>query len=381
VSTPVVVVGAGVAGLSAALAVASLGVDVLVLESRRTNATVDRGDVLQPGIVPVLERIGAREAIDARDPLLFGWFRILDAGGRVQLCANTVERLGHGQFFRSLHHREILAGLEQAARSSGRVEIRIGDHVTGTLLRRGRVVGVRSVSGDHLATLTVVAAGGHAHFGDQIVGQARIQHYGSAFVNARVATDLGDRDAASYVLGPRGATVLVPLPGNEFRVGLQLREVDLRQLSMPGFFEAECASRYRPLADTAVAVLERPRTYRLGRTVRRRWAGQGIVVVGDAAHQVHPVGGQGMNLAIRDASCLAHILSQLSCWDDTGLDDVLQRYAATRRSAVGPVQNLTHRLGRTADRRISGSRLGGFGMRHMPKTVLRHVVDMMLDVR
>ena len=115
--------------------------------------------------------------------------------------------------------------------------------------------------------------------------------------------------------------------------------------------------------------------------MRQRWVGEGIAIVGDAAHQVHPVGGQGMNLAIRDAVCLTHSLTRSASWDADSVDDALQCYSAIRRRAVRPVQALTHVLGHTADQRLSGLRLGYFGLRHMPETLMRGVVDVMLDVR
>jgi len=88
------VVGGGIAGLSAALALAREGFESRLFESRTANDSVDRGDVLQPGILPVLESLGAFAAIMDRNPLRFHWFRILDADGRVHFEANTIALLG-----------------------------------------------------------------------------------------------------------------------------------------------------------------------------------------------------------------------------------------------------------------------------------------------
>jgi 2-polyprenyl-6-methoxyphenol hydroxylase-like FAD-dependent oxidoreductase len=381
VTEEIIVVGGGIAGLSAALALAREGFESRLFESRTANESVDRGDVLQPGILPVLESLGAFAAIMDRNPLRFHWFRILDADGRVHFEANTIALLGADRYFLSLRHTEILAAFEQAVRATGHVDIRMGDRAISPVLDGGRVAGVRTKSGEHRAALTVIAAGANSRLTDEIFGEATIHRYRSAFYNGRVAAATGYADAACYVLGPRGATVLVPLPGKQQRVGIQLCPDDLPQLSSPGYFESECGVRFHPFADARPTLFERPRMYRLRRTKRPRWAVPGAVLVGDAVHQVHPIGGQGMNLAIRDACGLAGLIRDVPKRDRTAIDDATLRYSAVRAEAVRPVQSLTHVLGVTADNRVARSRLTLLGLRHSPKALRRRVLAAMLDVR
>ena len=143
----IIVVGGGIAGLSVALALARAGFESRLFESRSANDTVDRGDVLQPGILPALESIGALGAIVDRNPLRFHCFRILDAHNRVHFEANIIATSGVDRNFLSLRHSEILAAFEQAVRATGRVEIRKGDRVNHPVLCGARVAGVRARSG------------------------------------------------------------------------------------------------------------------------------------------------------------------------------------------------------------------------------------------
>jgi 2-octaprenyl-6-methoxyphenol hydroxylase len=68
-------------------------------------------------------------------------------------------------------------------------------------------------------------------------------------------------------------------------------------------------------------------------------------LVGNAAHQLHPVAGQGFNLGLRDAACLADLINQLnSTQNDPGSVALLNEYANTRKADHQRVINFTNSL-------------------------------------
>ena len=84
--------------------------------------------------------------------------------------------------------------------------------------------------------------------------------------------------------------------------------------------------------------------YPLGLSLAERWTLPRLALAGDAAHGIHPLAGQGLNLGLRDVAALAEVLAEARRrGEDVGAADVLARYA--------PLATVRHRLARRGDRR------------------------------
>jgi 2-octaprenyl-6-methoxyphenol hydroxylase len=79
--------------------------------------------------------------------------------------------------------------------------------------------------------------------------------------------------------------------------------------------------------------VEGPRfSYPLSLQLAERWTAPRIALLGDAAHAIHPIAGQGLNLGLKDAAALAEVLADAArLGEDVGAQAVLERYAAWRR--------------------------------------------------
>jgi len=81
-----------------------------------------------------------------------------------------------------------------------------------------------------------------------------------------------------------------------------------------------------------IKVLDRPRAFPLGYFVARSFIGQRLALVGDAAHVIHPIAGQGLNMGLRDVAALAEVIVDAARLGmDPGQADVLERYQRWRR--------------------------------------------------
>jgi 2-octaprenyl-6-methoxyphenol hydroxylase len=96
-------------------------------------------------------------------------------------------------------------------------------------------------------------------------------------------------------------------------------------------FHAELEQRFGLHLGEAKA-LDRPRAFPLGYFVARSFVGQRLALVGDAAHVIHPIAGQGLNMGLKDIAALAEVIVDAARLGiDLGQADVLERYQRWRR--------------------------------------------------
>ena len=136
-----------------------------------------------------------------------------------------------------------------------------------------------------------------------------------------------------------------PLPGHSFALVWSVpddRARDLLALDAAGFeaqlmLASEGAAGELKLASARAA-------WPLMRAQASAWCGPGWVLLGDAAHVLHPLAGQGLNLGLADVLALTRVIEQRETWRDLGDEKLLRRYARERAAPTWAMGQVTDGL-------------------------------------
>jgi 2-octaprenyl-6-methoxyphenol hydroxylase len=337
----VLIAGAGLAGLTAAIAFAEAGFDVVScgaderLAQGRTVAMLDRS-------VAYLRSLGLWAAIEA-DAAPMRALRLVDDTGALFpprpvefLCSE----IGLETFGWNVENDRMADALSlRAARTPG-VE-RMGRAVTAYDLSGDRAL-ARLDDGRLVAAALVVGADGRASPARRAAGlEARAHRYPQSALTALISHRLPHRDFSTEFHTRCGPFTLVPLPA---------RETAPNRSSLVWVMSGEEARRREAFDDAALArEIERQARSILGamrlegrrgvfpmvRQVVPRITAERLALVGDAAHAFPPIGAQGLNLGLRDVEAIVALsVEARTGGSDIGGPEVLRRYERARRSDI-----------------------------------------------
>jgi 2-octaprenyl-6-methoxyphenol hydroxylase len=234
-------------------------------------------------------------------------------------------------FAHMVENHRVVAALTRRASADG-VELR-ADAVRGIAVRGDRIDATLSDDSVVSARLVVAADGARS----AIREACGIQSFGWDYEQSGIVTTVEhERDhdgrAEEHFL-PAGPFAILPLKGRRSSIVWteQASEAErIVALSDPEF-HVELERRFGLKLGEIKAVGPR-RAFPLGLSVARSFAGERVALVGDAAHVIHPIAGQGLNLGLRDVAALAEAVADAARLGlDIGGADVLDRYQRWRR--------------------------------------------------
>jgi 2-octaprenyl-6-methoxyphenol hydroxylase len=359
----VVIAGAGFAGLALAIALRQgLGADFNVVLADPALARPPREDArasaIAAGARRLLETIGAWSAVADAQPILdmvVTDSRLGDAVKPVFLTfAGEVEP---GEpFAHMVENGRLMAALAAKAREVG---VTLRASAIESFAVEGERVSIHCSDGVLTAGLLVAADGARSRLREL----AGIPTFGWSYAQAAIVCTIAhERDhggrAEEHFL-PAGPFAILPLTGRRSSIVWteEAREAERIAALTDDLFHAELEERFGlHLGDIAV---EGPRrVHALGLTVARAFVTERLALVGDAAHVIHPIAGQGLNLGLRDVAALAEtIVDAARLGLDIGAAHVLERYQRWRRFDTMAMGIATDGLNRLFSNRSDALRL------------------------
>jgi 2-octaprenyl-6-methoxyphenol hydroxylase len=260
-------------------------------------------------------------------------------------------------FAHMIENRFLIAALEAKAKDAG-----VGLHAcaVGNVAREGAHATVELANGPSLAARLVVAADGAR---SSIRERAGIAVHGWDYGQSAIVTnvtherDHGSRAEEHFL--PAGPFAMLPLKGRRSSiVWTESTGEAERIVGLPDdAFHAELERRFKLHLGEITAVSAR-RVHPLGFFVARAFIGERLALVGDAAHLIHPIAGQGLNMGLKDVAALAEVIVDAARLGlDPGLTSVLDRYQRWRRFDTMTMGLATDGLNRLFSNRSSALRL------------------------
>lgn len=361
-SYDVVIVGAGMGGLILAEALARKGYRSAILERQPKFLPLPRGEVLQPNGLRILDQLGLLEEIKAAGPYLNYVFHFSRVGGP-RLCTIDYRMLPQPYQYTLIMLPEILMRVLLKRISDNKdIQIYWGADFQGLLREGNRVVGVQarhyssgqpSGGGTHgqqiklMAPVVIGADGVYSRVREEMGVRYRLKSYRHGYLTMLLKRPEGFGAEGRYYVGRKTILGLFPVSNSclyLFYLIPASRQPMPDPGRQPGELEAlkKAISDIDPVVEDALGAITGwgQVTYMpCGRVKAARWVGDGVALIGDAAHAMNPHVSQGRNQALEDALVLSEVIAECFRRGDFSAG-ALSAYESTRRRTVELLQRL-----------------------------------------
>ncbi len=344
----IVIVGGGFTGMTLALALKAGGFDPILLDKAKPENHLKKGEdgrafALAPASLDLYQTLGLREKLlSFCEPVQ----HILTSDGHVQ---DDLGLKSSGPF--SLHFSAREEGRDKAGALGFMIETYnlhkiLTEQIAHARIHRlapAHMIGMTPTpssiqchleDGRRIETSLLLAADGRS---SRVRRQAGFSTHSWSYHQRAFVTTLKheyDHQGVAYEhCLPSGTFALLPLQGRRSSLVWAEKEDGAAALEALGeeVFSEELRRRMGNILGK-VEVIAPLRHYPLGFQIAERYYTSRLALVGDAAHSVHPLAGQGFNLGLRDIDALVNILTQARrLGEDYGSPSVLRRYEQERR--------------------------------------------------
>lgn len=331
----VIIVGAGAVGATLALALARQRCRVLLLDNRPGPAQFPGDDYagfvvsLNRASSAILARLGVWDRIAGHRVSPYGAMELWDATGSGRTRFDSTD-IGEPMLGHFVEPALVEAALHEALAAEPQVELR-WDTAPAALEAESDAACLTLADETRLhAALVVGADGSRSHLRALAGIGVREYDYGQQALVCHFTTELSHGAVARQRFLPGGPVAMLPMADGRchlawFRPPAEAEEL----LALDDAAFCVALSEATDYALGAVIAATPRRSFPVVRRHAVQYVGQRVALVGDAAHVIHPLAGQGLNLGLLDAAALADALGTRG---DVGAWPRLRRYARWRRA-------------------------------------------------
>ena len=340
----VVIVGGGLVGASFAAALAHSGLTLALVESQPAPVADPAWDsriyAISPGSRRFLEQSGAWNLLDPQRIAAVEQMRVFgDTGAELKFSAY---QMGVAELACILENRALHLALWQVlARQDGLTllhparckALSVADAAATLTLEDGRGL---------TANLIVGADGRDSWVRQQVELSAAPRDYEQHGVVANFSCTIPHRGIAHQWFQSDGILALLPLPGELVSMVWSVspeRAAELRALPHEELCAQVAAASHHTLGE--LAVITPAASFPLRSLTLPHISAPRVALIGDAAHNMHPLAGQGVNTGFRDAQQLARLIVDRGAQSDAGNAQLLRRFDRKRREDILSMQATT----------------------------------------
>jgi len=285
---------------------------------------------ISPRSRAILERLGIWRQLDAARVCNYEKMHIWHQHGTASVSFDAVE-LARGDLGSIVENRQLQQTLQRSCEREAGIEWCMPDRIAEFADNRADGVELRLESGTRIAAALLIAADGRLSPTRRLAGiEAQQGRYRQTAIVANVDTELAHGETAWQRFLATGPLAFLPLANGQSSIVWSCDDAVAKPL---------LAADERAFCDALGEAFE----YRLGRVEAcgerasfalgwhycERWLERRVLLIGDAAHSVHPLAGQGVNLGFSDVDLLSRLLRSRA---DLAGQGALRRYERRRKS-------------------------------------------------